>query len=479
MTHWIPHELHNAEHPLATAIDASQLREWGVDHLWMQGGRGIDLVADNQYQIIVRGEGCYIFDSDGTRLIDGTSSGFVKAIGHGRPEIPKAIANQIARLSYTPNSFGQVSVPAIELARKLAELMPGGLHRTFFCTGGSHAVEVSIQIARQYHAIRGDVRRYKVISRRPEYHGSTYATMSLGTHSDRNAAIFEPLMPGVLQVDAPHCYRCPWGSRGRTPENCCNLAVAQLKALIENEGSDTIAALVATPLRIGGSRPSADYWPEVRQICDENGILLITDEVSVGCGRLGTWLGMENFGIAPDIAVLSKGLTSGELPIGAAIAAREVAETFDSAARTSGQFQHGSTFSAHPVVMAVALENLRIIEQERLLENASQVGERLYRRLTNLLDHHRCLEYVTGGLGLLASLSIVQDRTTGRRYPGGANGPALVVLAQALRANGLSLRVSNTINIAPPLVATGEIIDRIADILDVSLTEMERAFPPV
>jgi len=460
------------------SLDIQQLRQWGRDHLWMQSERAVDLQADDAYHIIVRGEGCYVHDIEGRRAIDGTSSGFTKSIGHGRPEIAAAVAAQLAELSHTPNSFGHVTVPGIRLARKLAELAPGTLDRTFFTTGGSEAVEVAIQIARQVQHIRGHAGKFKVIARRPEYHGSTHATMSLGMRTDRNHSLFEPLMGGVLQVDAPHCYRCPWGHRDRTPDRCCDLGLTGLRMLIEAEGADTIAALVATPLRIGGSPPPPDYWPQVRRLCDAHQILLVGDEVTLGGGRLGTWLGFERFGVVPDVVALGKGLTSGDLPVGAAMATREIAEAFDAAPRTLGQFHHGATFGAHPVVMAAALANIAIIERDDLIANVNAMGARLHQGLLALRDAHPSIEYVAGGFGLLASLSVVRTRSTGARYPGGARGPALSRLARSIHGHGLSLRVSNTINIAPPFPVTAPLIDEIVEILDRSFTDMEREFPP-
>jgi adenosylmethionine-8-amino-7-oxononanoate aminotransferase len=459
-------------------VDVQQLREWGRDHLWMQGERAVDLQANDGYHIVVRGEGCYIYDIDGTRLIDGNSSGFAKSIGHGRREIAEAVGAQLVQLSHTPNSFGHVTVPGIQLARKLAELAPGSLDRTFFTTGGSEAVEIAIQIARQVQYIRGHTRKFKIISRRPEYHGSTYATMSLGMRTDRNHGLFEPLMSGVLQVDAPHCHRCPWGYRDRTPDDCCGQSLTSLQHTIEAEGAASIAALVATPLRVGGSLPPKDYWPQVWRLCVDKDILLIADEVTLGGGRLGAWLGLERFGVVPDIVALGKGLTSGELPVGATMATREIAQTFDAAPRVLGQFHHGATFGAHPVVMAAALANIRIIESEDLINNANAMGSHLYERLLELHDRHPSVEYVSGGIGLLASISVVRKRSTGERYRGGAEGPALTRLAESIRAKGLSLRVSNTINIAPPLTVTRPLIEEIVDILEHAFAEMEREFPP-
>ncbi len=461
-------------------LNLHQLLTWGRDHLWMQDRRASDLQTNGRYSIIVKAEGCYLYDIAGNKLIDGNSSGFVKAIGHRWPEIAEAVAGQLTTLAFAPISHGCATVPAIRLAKKIADLAPGSLNRTFFCGGGSEAVEIAIQLARQYQFLSGNTRKTKIISRRPEYHGSTYAAISIGSHGDRNNPIFEPLMPGVLQVDAPHCYRCPWGYRDRSPSDCCMLSVADLRNVIAAEGADTIAAFIATPFRVGSSLPSPDYWPQVRRICDENQILLIADEVTLAFGRAGTWFGMERFHIVPDIIVIGKGLTSGELPVGGLIAKQEIAEAFDQAKAGLGNFYHGVTFGSHAVVMAAGLKNLEIIEREGLVENSNKMGKYFHERvISKLRDNHPIVGEVFGGLGLILSIALVKNRRTRQAYPGGdEKGTFLFRLNELVRSNGLFVNMRHTTNIAPPLIATKAILDDIVDILDRSFSQIEREFPP-
>jgi adenosylmethionine-8-amino-7-oxononanoate aminotransferase len=459
--------------------DLEKLLTSGRDHLWMQDRRAGDLQSSGRYTIIAKAEGCYLYDIGGNRLIDGNSSGFVKAIGHRRPEIADAIADQLTTLAYAPISHGCATVPAIRLARKIADLSPGSLSRCFFCGGGAEAVEVAIQLARQYQYLSGKTQKTKIISRRPEYHGSTYATISLGSHADRNNAIFEPLMPGVFQVDAPHCYKCPWGHKDRSPSDCCMLSVASLRNIIAAEGAETIAAFIATPFRVGGSLPNPDYWPQVRQICNEAGIVLIADEVTLAFGRAGTWFGMERFNVVPDIMVIGKGLTSGELPVGGLVATKEIADAFDQAKDGLGNFYHGVTFGSHAAVMAAGLKNLEIIEREGLVENSNRMGSYFYERVTaRLLDRHPIVGAVFGGMGLILSIALVKNRRTRQAYPGGADGPFLSRLNELVRSNGLFLNMRHTTNIAPPLIATKQILDDIVDILDHCFSQIEREFPP-
>ena len=257
------------------------------------------------------------------------------------------------------------------------------------------------------------------------------------------------------------------------------LSVTSLRNMIASEGADTIAALIATPFRVGGSLPSPDYWPQVRKICDENGIVLIADEVTLAFGRTGAWFGMERFNTVPDIMVIGKGLTGGELPVGGVVTTTELAEAFDRAEGNIGNFYHGTTFGSHAVVMAAGLKSLEIIERERLVENSDRMGKYLYERIVaQLQNSHPIVGAVFGGLGLIASITLVKNRRTHQAYPGGASGPFLSRLNDLVRSHGLFLRVGNTINIAPPLIATKPILDDIVDILDRSFSQIEREFPP-
>ena len=455
-----------------------QLVEWGLEHFWMQNHQMADLVAPGAYSIMIRGEGCYIYDIHGNKYIDGMAGLYLKAIGHNRPEIAEAVREQMTTLAYA-NTGAYGTVPAILLAKKVAELAPGSLNRVFFCGGGSEAVEIALKMARQYQYISGHPQKTKIISRRGQYHGSTYTAMSVGNRGLRSHGMFEPLLPGPFQVDPPYCYRCPWGFQDRTNKECCMLSVKSLENIIEGEGADTIAAFIATPIPSGNQIPADEYWPQVRALCDKHGILLIADEIICGFGRLGTWFGMERFGVVPDIMTIAKALTGGELPVGGVVAKKEIAETFDGTEGMDGQFQHGVTYGSHPVVMAAGLKNLEIIERENLVENSNKMGEYLYNRAVSVLqEKHPMVGYVGGGLGLLMSIEIVKNRKTKEKYPGGPQGPFAKRFTEIVRGHGLAIRAGDTIVLSPPLIITKEIVDEMIDILDTSLTEMEREYPP-
>lgn len=459
--------------------EVNQLVQWGLEHFWIQNHQMADLVAPGGYNIMVRGEGCYIFDIEGNRYIDGMAGLYLKNIGHSRPEVAQAVADQMTTLAYI-NSGAYSSIPGILLAKKLAELAPGDLDRTFFCGGGSEAVEIALKMARQYQFIAGYPQKTKLISRRGQYHGSTRASMSVGTGGRRGAGIFDSMMPaGTFQVDPPNCYRCPWGFSERSNKDCCMQSPRALENIIKGEGADTVAAFIATPMPNGAQIPPQEYWPAVREICDRHNVVLIADEIICGFGRLGTWFGMQRFGVDPDIMTVAKALTGGELPIGAVVASKRIAETFDKTDGPNGVFQHGVTYGGHPAVMAAALKNLEVLEQEKLVENSDLMGRYLYDRAMSVLqENHPSVGLVGGGLGLLMSIEMVKSRKTKEPYPGGPQGEYAKELTAKLRGYGLAVRGGESITLAPPLTITQDIIDDIIDILDKTIGEMEVEFPP-
>ena len=458
--------------------EIDQLVQWGLEHFWMQNHQMADLVARDGYRIMAKGEGCYVYDIQGNKYIDGMAGLFLKNIGHRWPEIAEAVRDQMTTLAFA-NSGSFSNVPGILLARKVAELAPGSLNRVFFCGGGAESVEIALKMARQYQYISGHPTKTKVISRRGQYHGSTYAAMSVGNRGRQARGMFEPLMPGVLQVDPPYCYRCPWGFQDRTNQNCCMLSVKSLENIIQGEGPDTIAAFLATPIPSGNQIPADEYWPQVRELCDKHHILLIADEIICGFGRLGAWFGMERFGVVPDIMTIAKALTSGELPVGGVVARKEIAETFDNTEGSDGQFHHGVTYGGHPAVMAAGLKNLEIMEREQVVDNSRQMGEYLYNKAISVLqENHPTVGYVGGGLGLLTAIEIVKNRKTKERYPGSQDGEFSKRLTEIVRGHGLLIRAVDNITLSPPLTIGQELVDEIIDILDASLTEVEREFPP-
>ena len=458
--------------------EIDHLVQSGLEHFWIQNHQMADLVAPGGYNIMVRGDGCYVYDIEGNRYIDAMGGLFLKNIGHNRPEVANAVAEQMTALAYS-NSGAYSSVPGVLVAEKLAELAPGDLTRTFFCGGGSEAVDIALKMARQYQFIAGHVQKTKIISRRGQYHGSSRGPMSVGSGGRRGTGIFDAMMPpGTIQVDPPYCYRCPWGFTDG-PASCCMQSPRALENAIKGEGADTVAAFIATPIPNGAQIPPQEYWPTVREICDRHNIVLIADEIICGFGRLGTWFGMERFGVDPDIMTVAKALTGGELPVGGVVASKTIAETFDNAEGRDGAFQHGVTYGGHPAVMAAAMKNLEILERENLVENSDRMGTYLYNRAMAVLqENHPSVGLVGGGMGLLMSIEMVKSRKTKEPYSGGPQGEYAKTLTSKLRAAGLATRGGESITLAPPLTITTDIIDDIVDVLDGVIGEMEREHPP-
>ena len=459
--------------------EIDKLVQWGLDHFWIQSHQRADLVAPGGYNIMVRGDGCYIYDIEGNKYIDGMGGLYLKNIGHNRPEVANAVSQQMTTLAYS-NSGAYSSIPGILLAKKIAELSPGDLNRTFFIGGGSEAVETALKMARQYQYITGKPMKTKFMWRRGQYHGSSRGAMGVSTSGTRGGGMFAPMLPpGGISVDPPFCYQCPWGYSDRTNKNCCMQSPKAMENAIKAEGANTIAAFVATPISNPSQIPADEYFPAIREICDKNDILFIADEIICGFGRLGTWFGMQRFGVDPDIMTMAKGLSSGELPIGAVAASKKIAEAFDNTEGENGAFSHGVTFGGHPAVMAAALKNVEIIERENLVENSDRIGRYLYdRAMAVLQENHSSVGYVGGGLGLWLTIEMVKNRKTKERYPGGPQGEYAKKFTEKLRSYGLATRAGDTINLSPPLIMTKEIVDDMIDILDRATGEMEKEFPP-
>lgn len=451
--------------PLSEA-EQEELTRSALDHFWLQNHQWNDLVQPGALTIMARGDGCYVWDITGKQYIDAMAGLYLANIGHGRAEVAEAVADQLKTLEYS-NSGAYANVPAIRLAAKLAELTPGDLTRVFFCGGGSEAVEVALKMAKQYQFQSGFPKRTKIITRRGQYHGSSFAAMSLGGRA-RYRGMFEPLMEGVVHVGPPYCYRCPWHL---TYPSCAMQCVQDIERVIEFEGPETIAAMIATPISAGNQIPPDEYWPRVREILSKHGILLIMDEVICGFGRTGRWFGSEHWGIVPDIMTLAKALTGGYQPVGAVVATGRVAEKFLGSRREA--FAHGVTYGGHPGVMAAGLKTLEIIERENLVERSAEMGEYLYQQALDLYERHDMIGLVGGGKGLLMTLELVKDRTTKEQLGGWEDNPFSKRLQAILAEKGLAVRGGMGITLSPPLTITRPIIDEIVSKIDEALLQIE------
>jgi adenosylmethionine-8-amino-7-oxononanoate aminotransferase/putative sterol carrier protein len=451
------------------------LRAQDVDHL-IHPVTEPRQMATRGPRIVTEGDGCWITDAEGRRLIDGFAGLWCVTAGHGRREIIDAVREQMERLEYHTTFHGLSTPPAIELAERLASLFPPeyGLDHVMFASGGSEANETLFKIVRQYWAIRGQPERHVIVSRTHGYHGLTLATMA-ATGIQPMHWNFGPEPAGFRQVPAPYCYRCEL--KRTFPE--CGLACADALDELARQAEDgRVAAFIAEPaIGAGGIIPPPEgYFQRVREICDHHEILLISDEVVTGFGRTGSLFGFEHYGFRPDLVTLAKGLTSGYLPLGASVVSSAVWRVIAEGLPEHMPFAHGYTYMGHPACCAAALANLDIVERERLPENAARVGAHLLARLQEL----RRFETVgdVRGVGLMVAVELVADKRTQRgfRLPHSAAGR---VVDEAWE-RGLYCRSmgTETVGLAPPLTIDEALADRMVDILAESIAAMEAALLP-
>ncbi|HLN64417.1 MAG TPA: aspartate aminotransferase family protein [Symbiobacteriaceae bacterium] len=408
--------------------------------------------------IMVKGEGATVTDIDGKEYIDGLGALWLANCGYGRKEMGEVAKQQMEQLHFWSLFWSYGNLPAVELATRLAGLTPQGLNHFFFTSGGSEANESSIKTARLYHVRRGNPGKTAVIALQKAYHGVSYGAMTAtGLESVRSN--FAPYVENFHHIASPYCYRCPLAKEYPS----CQLACAhELEKKILELGPENVAAFMAEPVGgVGGViEPPAEYFQYVRQICDKYEILFIADEVITGFGRTGTWFGIEHYGVVPDIISCAKGLTSGYMPMGASIVHDRVYEVLKGDG--TAYFNHGFTYSGHPVAAAVAMENLRILEAEGLLERAATLGASARRQL---LERNNPYIGDVRGKGLMIGIELVQDRAT-KQPP--LDPDVHKKVEMACRAEGLLVRAlaGFVIAISPPLVITEEQLARVIAILD-------------
>src|SRR5215207_7962013 len=349
------------DHALPSDPKAANWQDLAKRHLWMHFTR-MGSYADADVPIIVRGDGCHVWDDKGNRFFDGLSSLFCTNIGHGRGEVAQAGADQARELGFFTN-WSYAHPRSIELAARIAALTPGDLNRVFFTSGGSEAVESAIKLVRQYHKLTGHPTKTKIVARKVAYHGTTLGALT-ATGIAPLRQPFEPLTPGGVHVENTNTYRLPYGMR---PEHLAETVAER----IEFEGPETVAAVIMEPVQNAGGCfvPPEGYFQRVREICDQYGVLLISDEVICSWGRLGHWFGAQRYGYEPDLITTAKGITSAYAPMGAVIASDRVAEPF---MEGDVSFTHGITFGGHPVAAAVAMANIDVFERERLLTHVQE-----------------------------------------------------------------------------------------------------------
>jgi adenosylmethionine-8-amino-7-oxononanoate aminotransferase len=428
-------------------------------------------------RVVVAGDGVWITDDRGRRLIDGFAGLWCVAVGHGRSEIIDAVHEQMETLEYFTTFHGNSHPKAIELAEKLASMFPPeyGLNHVMFSSGGSEANETNIKLVRLYWAVQGQERRNVIVARHNGYHGLTIATMT-ATGIMPMRWNFGPEAPGFSHVAAPYCYKC---ELDLTYPSCKLACADMLQQLIDRDGADTIAAFIAEPVIGAGGiiPPPPGYFGRIREICDDNGIPLILDEVVTGFGRTGTMFGFERYAVRPDVVTLAKGITSGYLPLGASVVSDAVWDTIVSRLPDQMPISHGFTYSGHPTCCAAALANIELIERDDLAANAADVGAYLLERIRERLGGFDTVGDIRG-IGLMIGIELVTDKATKR----GFSHPhkACTQVEHEAWERGLYCRAMGleTVGIAPPLTIDRDIADRIVDILAESIAAMEADLLP-
>lgn len=447
--------------------DESAVNQAASDHLWLH----FSPLPTTSNLVIDRGEGCYVWDNQGRRYLDGLAGLFTCQVGHGRQEIIQAMTKQAESLAYYP-LFSFVHPIAAALADKLAELAPGDLNRTFFVSGGSEAVESAWKLIRQYFLLKGEPGRYKVIARKLAYHGTSLGALAISGHE----AIREPYLPMMMPpsrkaatTDRLHCSMCA-GAAG------CTLACADdIETSILAEGPESVAAVIIEPVQNAGgcfTAPEA-YFAQVREICDRYGVLLISDEVLTGFGRLGDWFGASRMNFQPDVITFAKGATSGYAPLGGVIVSDRIAEPFGENATT---FLHGFTFGGHPVSCAAALANIEVLEADRMPERVRELEAEFHAQLDTLLDlpivadvrgmgYFWAIELTNAGIDFTADESLWLTKG---------------FLSQRMLELGLICRADNrgepVIQLSPPLIAGPDEFEQMTTVIRQVLIEAWAAF---
>jgi putrescine aminotransferase len=438
--------------------DIAELRRLDVAH-HLPAQQDYKLIEDmGGSRIVTRADGCYIWDGDGNRILDGMAGLWCVNVGYGRDELADVAAEQMRELPFYNTFFKTATAPTVLLADRIAGLTGGKLQHVFFNASGSEANDTVLRMVRHYWTLKGEPGRNIFISRWNAYHGSTVAGVSLGGMKAMHAQGDLPI-PGIEHVRQPYWFGEGFGTdKGEFAEICA----AAIEERILAVGPENVAAFIGEPVQGAGGViiPPDGYWPAVEAICRKYGILLVADEVICGFGRLGQWFGHQHYGFTPDLVPMAKGLSSGYLPISAVAVSSDIVDVL----KTGGDFVHGFTYSGHPVSAAVAIRNIEIIERERLVERVrDDVGPYLALALKRLDDHPLVGE--TRSIGLLGAVEIVSKPGTNERW-GGKEGNAGPVVRDLCIDNGLMVRgIRDTIVMSPPLVITRQQIDDMVDII--------------
>ncbi len=408
-------------------------------------------LAEYGARVITRARGVRLTDSEGEEILDAMAGLWCVNIGYGRDELAEAAFRQMKELPYYNTFFMSTHLPAIALAERLARLAPGTLNHVFFASGGSDANDTNIRLVRRYWDEMGKPGKKTIISRVNAYHGTTMGAASLGGMAGMHAQGDLPI-PGITHIGQPD-----WYLEGgeMSPDAFGLMRARELEAKIDALGEDRVAAFIAEPIQGAGGVivPPDSYWPEISRICRERDILLIVDEVITGFGRTGRWFGSEYYGLEPDVMTVAKGLSSGYVPIGASLVSDKVAEVIG-----RGEFAHGYTYSGHPVAAAVALENLRIMEEEQIVEHVRDEAAPYFAEKWHQLGDHPFVGE-TRAVGLMASLALTADKSVRLPFESPAGTVGYMVREKCFANNLVMRHVGDRMIVAPPLVITKADID--------------------
>jgi len=422
--------------------------------------------------LITKTEGVYLHTSFGTKLIDASSGPMAVNLGYGRKEIAEAAAQTLSEVSYILPVFA--SEVRINLVKRIKRFLPEKLHNVYLCSGGSEANEAAIKIARQYQVLAGRESKHKVISRNLSYHGMTFMTLSLSDVKARQED-FAPMLWKNPRVEPCYCYRCPYGKEYPGCDIDCAL---DLEKKILEEGPETVLAFIAEPVvaSAGGALvPPPEYFPIISETCEKYDVVFILDEIVTGFGRTGKNMGMDHFGVVPDIVTFAKGVSSGYAPLAGMAVSNEICELFQ---EKEAEFQHLYTFAAHPIACAVGNEVMRIVEEENMVERAEQMGHYLQESLLQLKDHPMVGDI--RGKGMLWAIEFVKDKETKEPFPKEKNVKMDLIMQCMMKGvffypgyyeneNGRG----DHIIIAPPFIITEEQIDECMGILREAMEESQ------
>lgn len=419
-------------------------------------------LAKKGSRIITKAEGIYLWDSEGQKILDAMSGLWCVNVGYGQQALIDAATRQLKELPFYNAFFQTATPPAIELAELLAQVSPPGFEHVFYSSSGSEGNDTVVRMVRRYWDILGQPERQVIIGRKNGYHGSTMAGASLGGMSYMHAQGGLPI-PNIVHIDQPYWFE---NGHGMSPEEFGKVAAGWLEAKILEVGPEKVAAFIGEPVQGAGGVivPPATYWPEIQRICDQYGILLVSDEVICGFGRTGNWFGCQTMGTRPDLMTFAKGVTSGYVPLGGVMVGERVAKVL---IEQGGDFNHGYTYSGHPVACAVAVANIKLIQQMKLVEHVrDNVGPYLAEQFTSLRDHP--LVGSTETCGLMGAILLVKDKAKAQAF-----APELevgMVCRGHCFGNGLIMRaVGDRMIIAPPLVISRAQVDEMMALIRLAL----------